>query len=866
MKKIVIIIFVLTLIYFLPGNNVLEFNGSSDKIVVSSDAASFPPLFADLDSNSFTIEFLIYFEDYIPFATRIIDITFTSSEYLDIMYDSQRIYMRMCTPSYSYKYAKSTNSLELERWYHFVIKWDHTSGNLVFVIDNVIQDIGTTGVSAGNNNCFYIGTKSSSGGFFKGKIEEFRIWDNVKTNWELRKTYGKELTGMEAGLYLYYNMNEFQVGDILEDITGNGFEADCEDMSDEAIVNSNVWNRCVTLDGLNDHIIIMDAEELNGSNYTLAFWFYPEDLTVESYLFSKGSDGYYLKIDANEQLVFNGFATSGLDLQTGRWYHVAAVRTNSIHQIYLDGREQTLTGTAAVSSNSDPLYFGNRVNSYFTGKIDEIQFYDQALNANEISNIIYAEYQNITGLVAWFECNRYDGGILSDARNNMIAYLAESIINLNGSVINVWFDNFIGSNGNWIIDGLIGKNITFFDPDFLQTRVISDNTNDRIFVAENFFPVLALGLEYQISSNLRMESTIQYPYNLPDNYSHSPVSIWEEHQSSWSGGLIICSGNISGSFLQASHNGQQGVSVENLNGSGLDNRLSRIWFLESSGSVSGLELEFDFSEIQGNPIILGSDNDYDMLYRSSDTGDFTLLTSNVSKLLVDDSVLKFSGTGLDSPSGYFTIGAISSAPLPVTLSSFTGFWNAGGNLLKWTTLSECSNSGWNVYRGYDPNTFLKINPDFITGNGTSSQSNNYEFQDPFNDYEQVEYHYWLESISHIGASELFGPVRVIIPEEDDNTTPEIPVVMGIFSFPNPFNPVTRIRTAVPVAGYYSLILYNIKGQRLKYIIKDAFLEKDRNYYFELDADCEAIEYCSGIYLLQLKGAETTFLRKIVLTK
>jgi hypothetical protein len=68
--------------------------------------------------------------------------------------------------------------------------------------------------------------------------------------------------------------------------------------------------------------------------------------------------------------------TDGRQSSDGRtWYHVAAVNDNGTRHLYLDGVEQTLSGTAmTVANSSNPLCIGRDFQQpYFDGSIDEVR-------------------------------------------------------------------------------------------------------------------------------------------------------------------------------------------------------------------------------------------------------------------------------------------------------------------------------------------------------------------------------------------------------------------------------------------------------------------------------------------------------------
>ncbi len=72
---------------------------------------------------------------------------------------------------------------------------------------------------------------------------------------------------------------------------------------------------------------------------------------------------------------------------TDRWHHVVAVKNNDTYQIYFNGAlEETETGNAGcnnmqLAQDIGDLFIGKR----FTGKIDDIIIYDEALTAAQVT-------------------------------------------------------------------------------------------------------------------------------------------------------------------------------------------------------------------------------------------------------------------------------------------------------------------------------------------------------------------------------------------------------------------------------------------------------------------------------------------------
>jgi len=162
--------------------------------------------------------------------------------------------------------------------------------------------------------------------------------------------------------------------------------------------------------------------------------------------------------------------------------------------------------------------------------------------------------------------------------------------------------------------------------------------------------------------------------------------------------------------------------------------------------------------------------------------------------------------------------------LPVTLSSFTAQFIESIPILCWTTQSETSNAGWNIYRGETNEALsneeaylLNLSLGLIPGAGSTSEPTDYSFEDVFPVNAGNTYFYWLESVDYSGGTENFGPISLTIPEDEweNPNSPEIPKNYGLHqNYPNPFNPNTEISFMLKESCIGELSIYNIKGQKI----------------------------------------------------
>ena len=209
--------------------------------------------------------------------------------------------------------------------------------------------------------------------------------------------------------------------------------------------------------------------------------------------------------------------------------------------------------------------------------------------------------------------------------------------------------------------------------------------------------------------------------------------------------------------------------------------------------------------------------------------------------------------------------------LPVTLSSFTVQYISNTPTLFWTTQSETNNLGWNIYRSQTDilEEAMQINLEIIPGAGTTSEPTNYVYEDYSNLEENTEYWYWLESIDYSGLTESYGPISLIIPEEDEEPgSPEIPDIYGLYqNYPNPFNPNTEISFMMKENCIAELSIYNVKGEKISTLFQNKSVSKDELIRTNWDGkDNFGKTVSSGIYLYKLRTNKENFVRKMILMK
>jgi hypothetical protein len=95
--------------------------------------------------------------------------------------------------------------------------------------------------------------------------------------------------------------------------------------------------------------------------------------------------------------------------------------------------------------------------------------------------------------------------------------------------------------------------------------------------------------------------------------------------------------------------------------------------------------------------------------------------------------------------------------------------------------------------------------------------------------------------------------------ENDSENGTIPAVIEMYpAYPNPFNPITKIKYEVTEPMNVNIIVYDILGQKVSELINE---EKPGGEY-EVIIDAEHLKLSSGTYIVVLKTKEQQFAQKI----
>ncbi|MBV6513931.1 MAG: T9SS type A sorting domain-containing protein [Ignavibacteriales bacterium] len=189
-------------------------------------------------------------------------------------------------------------------------------------------------------------------------------------------------------------------------------------------------------------------------------------------------------------------------------------------------------------------------------------------------------------------------------------------------------------------------------------------------------------------------------------------------------------------------------------------------------------------------------------------------------------------------------------PLPVELVSFMATSEQNEVWLKWITVSELNNRGFEIERkSAAGSSWEKIG--FVEGRGTVQGMTGYTFTD--RPSVPGTYHYRLKQVDFSGEFEYSQTAEVLfagLPSEYS---------LGQ-NYPNPFNPGTKISYYLPEKGLVNLSVFNMLGQKVVEIMSG--LQEAGEHTIDFNAD----GLNSGVYIYTLQVNGRSFSQKMTLLK
>jgi len=440
MKKLFLIMVMtfLGISSLMGANNCLQFDGSNDYISVPDDAS--------LDFTEFTIEMWVYRTS--SSNVKLIGQTNADNAQQGFIFGitDDKLKLEVWHGSSPYTNVESSETIPVDEWVHLAMTWknnDYLKGyiNGIQVINNSTIDADIT-----NSTLMIIGMApwyNINENHFSGYMDEIRIWNDVRTETEIRQNMYHELSSTEitseTNLVSYYKFNETS-GTTLADSKGsntgtlNGM-AGTEWATSAAIFGPKY---CLDFDGTDDYVTVAYNSTLDFTEFTIEMWVYHTKSASDQKIIGNANAayprrGFCLGISDAEKLypeVFNSGSnniTSSETIPLNEWVHIAMTWKKGDYSDgikgYINGKQVISTSTVNTDMNSSNGWTIGAApwfpEKYFEGKIDEIRIWNNVRTATEIrENMMKTLVGNESGLMAYYRFDEPDAATLYDLTGN----------------------------------------------------------------------------------------------------------------------------------------------------------------------------------------------------------------------------------------------------------------------------------------------------------------------------------------------------------------------------------------------------------------------------------------------------------------
>ncbi len=282
-------------------------------------------------------------------------------------------------------YIDVANALQVNKWTHIAYVHDPSTSVLKVYINGVDRAYTVTSGSVStalttNANPFCIGKRASNEYYFKGSIDEFRLWNVTRTQAEIQANMFNTISSSTSGLFAYYNFDNGLPG---ATNTGLTTLADQTSNANNGTLN-NFALTGATSNWVESYAMVIPttttATNIANTSFT-ANWTAPTVGTVTNYLLDVSTSSTFSSFVSG----YNGLSVAGtsqsvtsLTAGTTYYYRVQADKTSVTGQ---GGYSSTITATTLTflnnigitSTQAASAYSLRKLNSDYTGAAIEVR-------------------------------------------------------------------------------------------------------------------------------------------------------------------------------------------------------------------------------------------------------------------------------------------------------------------------------------------------------------------------------------------------------------------------------------------------------------------------------------------------------------
>ncbi|HQN73768.1 MAG TPA: LamG domain-containing protein, partial [bacterium] len=417
-------------------DNALSFDGADDHITVPHDSS--------LNFTEFTVEMWINKSETKDLKLMGKSLSYSHQKgFVMGITNQDKLFIETWNSGSVFTQGTSTMTIPNGQWVHLVMTWKSGDRLKGYINGQNVIDVATADYDITTTNALIIGMapwNDLNENHFKGKIDEVRIWNDIRTETEIRQNMYRELpdAASETNLVAYYKFNETS-GTILEDSKGNN-HGELKNMAGDEWTPSLAKfgpKQALSFDGTDDYVSFASGNSpaYNNTSMTVEAWINSSSTNTEEEILGWGSE-----VDSNvvEFRMSSGKLEFGMDvsgwqsvtgnknINDGEWNHVSFVKNGNSVSLYVNGILDS-QGTVTFSPSVTVMTIGNLYQNgshqsgryEFPGKIDEVRIWNTARTASEIrENMTRNLTGNETGLIAYYNFDNTSGTILQDFSGN----------------------------------------------------------------------------------------------------------------------------------------------------------------------------------------------------------------------------------------------------------------------------------------------------------------------------------------------------------------------------------------------------------------------------------------------------------------
>jgi hypothetical protein len=526
-------------------------------------------------------------------------------------------------------------------WHHWAVTFNATTKKRYIYRDGQIVASDTSSSNFTGSGDLLIGNYviSNPDIFYKGKIDEFRVWEVERTYAQIIEHMNQPLVGNETGLIAYYNFDQ-QFSSQANDQSSQNYHAPLTNMdfsdwvvSSAKIHDNNGPGGIGSTIGLSDLKVWLKADSITSlsNGDALSFWSDSSGWNNAASQTETSNQPLYQtnQINGYPAISFSGYpnSTGGADFDYLNLGILDLSPGNEL-SVYIVGKVNT----------SGEHYFWGRYNptcrlsnKNFQSSIHSNTLYNNDGSAPGSFSIISMDATDSSASIKW------NGAQQSNPSSITTSDFIES---------NAYWIGATESNGYSSLNGAIAEVIVYGYTLNAAQQTLLDN-----YLSSKY------GISIPSDKYVGDES----------NYNKDVAGIGKEsdgsHTMAQSAGLILKNNAFltdNGDYVLMGHSDASSISFTNETNDlplTIIKRLSRIWYIDrtdGAGSANGnILIGFDFSEAGLSEMPLEPEN-YSLLYRSGSSGTFSTAQTVAVHIIDDQIYFEISEDHLND--GYYTLG------------------------------------------------------------------------------------------------------------------------------------------------------------------------------------------------------------------